>query len=527
MYVGINPLQGSRMTEVLIVGAGPTGLTLALDLLRRGISVRCLDAAPCATSFSKALAIQARTLELFDKMGIAKDLLAKGLAIRQLNYHTQGYSSPLVFTFANSVPFPYVLILPQNETEAILEDHFVRLGGKVERNVKLIDVRGKGATLLHENGFQEQIESDWIVGCDGAHSAVRHALNLPFTGAQFHETFFIADVSLETLLPRDRVHAYLNTRGLCLILPLPEADRYRLIFKLSSEQAKEPMTPDSIQKLLEERAEGYSMLLQQMHWSSLFTLTRRIVSQMQIGNVFLAGDAAHIHSPAGGQGLNTSVQDALNLSWKLALVIKGESPKSLLKSYEMERYPVAKSVLTKTTYATYLTLFLQRSMGSLLFKAFNSLLSKTFVRKKISSGLGELDVHYPDSPIVAKTVRDNWWGGPKAGDRAPDVLLAQDVHLFSYLKDLRHVLLYFGNRSDPFLDDHIKVQFGKWVRLLRVSPSKTGDDILFDPAKLIYKTYHAKNGAFYLIRPDGYIAFRSKKGELGALKTYLEKIFWC
>ena len=516
------------MTEVLIVGAGPTGLSLAIELLRRGVQVRLIDQASEPCKHSKALAIQARTLELFDKMGVAKEMVAKGLPLGEVVYHCNGYSSVVRLSFPQDVPFPFVLVLPQSATEKILLEQLQRLGGKVERGVSFVGLEGKTALLRHASGVEEQIECDWTIGCDGAHSALRHALKTPFQGRTLTERFLIADLSLETLLSPLQGHIYLTKTGPCFLLPLPEAGRFRLICQCSEGErvGEEMLTPAFFQELLQSKVEGCSMLVQDVHWASLFHVNRRIVPHMQFGQVFLAGDAAHIHSPAGGQGLNTSVQDACNLAWKLALVIKGEAPRTLLQSYEKERHPVAKSVLAKTGFATRLLSLAGKVLRNPLFWVLATLFRSHWVIQQFTRNVSEIAVNYRKSPIVGEPLSDLLWSGPRPGERAPDAALCHNGRLYNYLKDTRHVLLDFSDDPSSAALQTQLCRYDKHVRLLRVCRTPDGEGAIYDPANLLHRAYAAKQGSLYLIRPDGYIAFRSKQGDEKALQEYLKKIFW-
>ena len=307
--------------NALIVGAGPTGLTLGCELIKRGLSVRLIEQLPKQTDQSRALALHSRTLEVFEKMGILKEFLNQGIIVRQGNiYFSRKRVGIIDFSYLIA-PYPFILVVPQSQTEKILTEHFVKLGGKVERNVTLKEISGAKAHLLHAGQKEEILSPTWIFGCDGAHSAVRHSLNLPFKGAKFSETFALADVEVSTSLPHDQAHMFLAPDSDAALFPLPENHCYRLIILVQNKDVDLPSGLDLpfFQSHI-DRLSPVPVEIKKVNWMSLFSIHRRITPKMRVGNTFLLGDACHIHSPFGGQGLNTSVQDAFNLAWKIALV---------------------------------------------------------------------------------------------------------------------------------------------------------------------------------------------------------------
>ena len=321
------------MLDALIIGAGPTGLTLGCELIKQGLKVRLVEKLPRATDQSRALGLQSRTLEIFDKMGLIDSFLKQGRIIRQGNiYSNRTLIGSIAFTPYLDAPYPFVLIVPQAVTEQILADFFESMGGVVERGVSLQALDKTRATLQHDEGSTETIDAKWIFGCDGAHSTTRHLLNVTFKGVAFPETFALADVTMDTSLATDQIHFFSQDNNLCGIIPLPEEKKFRIIaLKADQIAAKEDA---SFFESFVQQSSGHHVKITQADWISLFTIHRRIASHMRFGNCFLIGDAAHIHSPAGGQGLNTSVQDAFNLSWKIALVHRGLASDSLLDSFE-------------------------------------------------------------------------------------------------------------------------------------------------------------------------------------------------
>lgn len=513
------------MSEVLIVGAGPTGLTLAIELIKRGIDIRIIDQAAQPSIYSKALGLQARTLEIFEQMGIVDQFLQQGLKIYRANYHHDSQSCGLNFNFPEYTSYPYILVVPQSETERILNQTLEDLGKKVERSINLKTIIPDECVILqHPDGNEEIVYPQWIIGCDGAHSTVRHVMNIPFQGSEFLEAFVLVDAELSTTLPQDQMHAFFNSKGACAIFPLPSPNHFRLIlpFKRNIHLDKNMLELDFFQRIINERIQGFTVRIKSIQWSSLFYIHRNIVPHMRYRNVFLAGDAAHIHSPAGGQGLNTSVQDAQNLAWKLALVMHGYGRISLLDSYEKERLPVARQVLDGTTKATKMITFFQKRWSKFLFTILCWAFKRPIFTRKLTMAISELGINYYTSPIVHRSVSNYFWKGPDAGYLAPDVLINDKKRLHQQLQELKHVLLFFiEDVSHPFIEK-IERHYSKWIKLVTISKSQTGT--INDEENNIHRVYNAQRGTVYLIRPDGYIAYRSRKLNEKQFFNYLEKI---
>ena len=471
------------MVDVLIIGAGPTGLTLACELLRRGLKVRLVEKLPCRTTQSRALGLQARSLEIFEKLGVLDKMLDNGLPVDTVHLYENGKQVGMTSISILPIAYPFVLIIPQAETEEILNDRLEELGGKVERNISLIDLKNNQAILEHANGNKETVSAPWIVGCDGAHSVVRHALNIPFKGTKFTETFALADVTIPQcpLAPRN-IHAFLSSFGILGCIPLPKKDQFRLITTSTHLLKTDDLTIPFLEKLIKDCAK-LTLTIEEITWASVFTIHRRIVPQMSIGSVFLCGDAAHIHSPAGGQGLNIGIQDAINLAWKLALVHKGQANVDLLKTYQEERHPIAQHTLWGTTFVTFFIAAPYAGLRRFFFRSLSLFFKSSFFRKKFAGALAEVTTHYKRSRLSWQPLGDFFWKGPRPGVRAP---------LLENAEETRFILLVFGAPDyRPALPENIF--FIQHVPL---------DSVLALP-------YCAKKTCLYLIRPDGYIAFRS------------------
>jgi 2-polyprenyl-6-methoxyphenol hydroxylase-like FAD-dependent oxidoreductase len=330
--------------DVAVVGAGPTGLMLACELALGGVSVRVLEERASTPNITRAFAVHARTLELLDARGLADDLLPRGVPIYQ-------FAPPGGRTLdLRELPgrWAMLLIVPQSGTEQVLETRADDLGVPIVRGAKVVGLTqdGDGVTLKCEGG--DTVRAKYVVGCDGAHSAVRSLVGIDFAGKQYETHILLADVRLGRA-PQDTLTGVTNERGIVLMIPFGDGWCRAIAWDRLREQAPltEPVTLDEIRgSFMRIAGEDYGMT--EMRWSSRFLSERRQARRYRAGRAFIAGDAAHIHSPLGGQGMNTGIGDAMNLGWKLAAEIRGSAPTGLLDSYEKERHPVGSAVLRMT-----------------------------------------------------------------------------------------------------------------------------------------------------------------------------------
>jgi 2-polyprenyl-6-methoxyphenol hydroxylase-like FAD-dependent oxidoreductase len=339
--------------DVLIAGAGPVGLVMAIELARYGVAVRIIDKAPQRTDKSKALVIWSRSLEVLARAGCSAGLVDAGYKVSSLNISVNGKSIAHVSLEGLPTPYSYGLMIPQSDTERVLDEFLNSLGVKVERTVELTRFTASDdsvvSTLRHADGAEETAESSWLIGCDGAHSTVRHQLGMEFHGETSLINWILADIHLENVPRAPEVNVVWHADGLLATFPIAE-DRYRIIADVgvvpeNSNPSAEP-TLEEVQALLDRRFPNGVRATNPI-WLSSFRINERKVANYRAGRVFLAGDAAHVHSPAGGQGMNTGMQDACNLAWKLALVVRGIGSESLLDSYSAERSPIADQVLRR------------------------------------------------------------------------------------------------------------------------------------------------------------------------------------
>ena len=426
-----------------------------------------------------------------------------------------------------------------------------RWGGSVEWRVELLgftqDDQGVTATLRHLHGQEETTRTPWLIGCDGAHSTVRRTLALPFPGARHDETFLLADVTIQASLPDDEVSLFFHPDGLLGIIPSGNG-RCRVVADIPPHAIRHPDEPTltEVQALAATRSLA-DVTLSDPLWLSTFHISRRKVEQFRIGRVFLAGDAAHIHSPAGGQGMNTGIQDATNLGWKLALVTAQHAPQSLFDSYSMEREPVARAVLTLTDRITKVATLHNPVAQHIRDFVLPTLAGIEFFQHHMATSLAEVTMDYRHSPIVAQH-----WGSalsslhhtsPAAGDRAPDGPLQESTtgvprRLFEFLRGIRHTLLLFGGEQatpDAYsclekLGQDVQEHYGEDIAVYMIiagtqRPHKLAWDgtVLYDSEHVVHQRYGADAPCLYLIRPDGHISLRSLPARSAYLGEYLAK----
>lgn len=415
------------MHQVLIVGAGPVGLTLAAELARYGVQVRIIDRSPHPTKTSKALVIWSRTLELMDRMGCTPAFLDAGLRAHGASIH--GGRTVLGHAGFDVIASPYnfALMIPQCDTERLLTAHLEPLGVTVEREVELsgfseaadhVEVR-----LSHMGGREEAVEASWLVGCDGAHSTVRHGLGFAFEGAAQGDDWMLADVRLEGegTPPADEIATFLHRDGPFVVFPIP-GGRSRIVAALGKTVAgrsrPDPLLPD-VQAMADERAGGGFRVVDPI-WLTNFRINERKVADYARGRVFLAGDAAHVHSPAGGQGMNTGMQDAFNLSWKLAMVVRGEARPSLLDSYTPERSAVGEMVLRNATRMTDMATLAHPGAQAARNFVLRFMLGFHVVQERMAATMSEVEIAYAKSPLsigrhAGGRLAPTQYGGPPPG----------------------------------------------------------------------------------------------------------------
>jgi len=545
---GTDRVSGDQR-PILVVGAGPTGLTLACELARHGAPVRIVDKAPGIASQARATGLHSRTLEVFQQMGIVEPILAQGQRMAAMNQYLNGERIRRIEFAAIDSPFPFGVALEQWRTEQALEQLLGRYGLAVERGCELVALEdrldGVRARLRRADGEEELLETPWLVGCDGAHSAVRHHNRDHFTGDADPTLYAIGDVMLDPPPAPAEVHVFLARTGAAMLFPLPEG-RHLLMANVepSVQESSEPPSAEELQELLVQRVPG-APRLKDPRWRSRFRIHYRLCRHYVHGRTLLAGDAVHVHSPFGGQGMNTGIQDAFNLAWKLALVARGRAPQVLLKSYEKERRGVAEEVIASTRAATEGVKALGEQAGS--SEAPFERHAEMLIQEPVAAAehREELDLDYRRSPICRQHLgrSPGAQAGPHAGaqarDAGPLLLDGERTSLFERMRDGRHLLLLFAGSERPGTGLQELGAIAREVERLHgdlITPhvvaapgpgpgTEPARGTLLDLELALHRKFGVSGNCLYLIRPDGYIGFRSAPIHLVALRNYLDTLF--
>ncbi|AMV20636.1 FAD-dependent monooxygenase [Planctomyces sp. SH-PL14] len=489
---------------VLIVGAGPVGMTMAAELTRFGVPVRIIDKAPQRTDKSKALVLWSRTLELMDRGGYSRAFLEAGFRVTAANFYGGGRHIARLPLDDVPTPHPYALMLPQCDTERLLEEQLRSWGVVVERPVELTEfVPGAEhvtATLRHPDGRGETLDVSWLIGCDGAHSTIRHGLGIPFSGSTMPSDWILADVHLHGAFEHgEEVNIFWHADGVLVSFPISPG-RFRVIADVGDGHTNpHPPAPtlEAVQALVDRRGPG-GLVVSEPVWLSAFRINERKVADYRAGRVFMAGDAAHVHSPAGGQGMNTGMQDAFNLAWKLALVERGlAATEPLLGSYSVERGAVGEQVLADAGRLTMVATLRSGVLQGIRNHVAGVVFGFAGVREKLATKLTELGIGYPHSPLTVSGGRHQH--GPAAGDRAP-VEKAGAVTADVFGAAPRFVV--YGERS--VAGAAVMERYGDVV-----------DQTVREPFV---------EGGMWLVRPDGYVAIATARGDWSAIESYLARL---
>jgi 2-polyprenyl-6-methoxyphenol hydroxylase-like FAD-dependent oxidoreductase len=426
--------------DVLVVGAGPTGLTLAIQLLSRGVRTRLIDQDPGLPKLSRAIGIQPRTLETLDMMGVADRLLEIGhRGLRTSLYVGGRRQAGIDMTYADS-EYGFILHLPQNRTEEVLRSRLTELGGSVESGIELLgfvqDADAVTATLNDAEGREVQVTTSYLVGCDGSHSAVRRVLDVPFEGQPYPFDWLLADAELDGAGRNDEVHVYWGPAGQPLGLIPIDGRLWRVSAPVSVERGGSAPTLEEIQGLVDARGPG-GIVVHDPETLTCFRCQIRSTDTYRRDRAFLAGDAVHIHAPTGAQGMNLGINDAANLGWKLAYVVAGRAPDALLDTYGTERRPAARQVMAFTDNLVHFVLEAS-PVRRTLRRAMMRLLWTPTMRRRLANRMAQLAIAYPDSPISHPgRVR----GMPEPGARMPNIRLHDGRTLNQALRDGEHVLV--------------------------------------------------------------------------------------
>src|SRR4051794_775641 len=537
--------------DALVVGAGPVGLMLASELRRHASSCRIVDRAAAPTDKSKAVILHARTIEHLDQLALEKQFIERGTALHGVSFFQGGRRlTQLRFDRIDS-RYPFALDIPQSTTERLLGDHLKALGGEVEREVELVGIEreadGVTALLEHADGRRERQRTRYLCGCDGSHSAVRELAGMAFAGSSYEEEWILADVRIEAPpFARDEATIFAEPHHFLAIFPLPD-ERWRLLAvrKLAEPgQPPEPATVEEFEALLRHHA-GAPVRLFDPAEITPFRIGRKHADHLRDGNVFLSGDAAHIRSQVSGQGMNSGVQDAINLGWKLALVCRGKARSELLDTYEVERLPVIEKTLSGTDLATRAVTVRHAVAQHLVYGIARLLLGFEPVQDYLTRNITEMQINYRGGGCVSSFFAENAGrpvSVPLPGDHAPaaphleTVAEGRPVRLYELIRHSGHTVVLLQGERTPSpaagevadLARALDARFGDEVRPLAIRvradwrPGDVAVPLLHDGGAEVHRAYDAESASVYLIRPDGYLAFRADWADRRALMEFLE-----
>jgi 2-polyprenyl-6-methoxyphenol hydroxylase-like FAD-dependent oxidoreductase len=512
-------------TDVLIVGAGPTGLMLANQLARRGVHTQIIDRHGGPARETRALGVQARTLEIYAHLGIIDRALQLGKDGSGANIWAQGRWAariPLDEAGRDLTPYPYILVLGQDDNERVMGDRLRELGLSVQWNTELTGLEQQPdrvvATLKQADGSARTLETAWVAGCDGAHSTVREACGIPFSGAPYEHVFFVADTEATGSMVPDQVNVYLWRDGFHLFFPMRGKDHWRLVGILPKAlRGRKDVDFDAVIPSLGKEA-GSALKFKRCLWFSTYRIHHRAAERFRDGRCFVLGDAAHIHSPMGAQGMNTGLQDAYNLAWKLALVVQERADTALLDSYAEERIPVARRLLATTDTAFRAVVSESWIAGvwrtAIVARIIAFGMRRRWIQRIAFRVVSQIGIHYR-SGSLAQSLDGFASDAPQAGERFPWLKLKFEANgavedLYRKLDDARFSLLVVGQLAPAGalgLGDLLSV----WT--VADDPDNTAE---LDRA-------HVPRPSFYLLRPDGHVGLCGGRLQPGAIERYVRE----
>jgi 2-polyprenyl-6-methoxyphenol hydroxylase-like FAD-dependent oxidoreductase len=499
----------STRLPVLIVGAGPTGLVLALWLTRLGVTVRITDKTAGPGTTSRALAVQSRTLEFYRQVKLAQSLVEGGVKIAGVNLWVKGARAarlPLQKIGEGLTPFPFALVFPQDAHERLLVERLEAVGVKVERETELIrfdqDAASVRAVLRRPDGADETCQATYLAGCDGARSTVREGLGIGFPGGTYAGLFYVADVEASGPPTDFELHLDLDLADILIVFPMKEKGCVRLVGDVREEPdgAERVMTFDDVSP---RAIEHLKLAISKVNWFSTYRVHHRVANSFRSGRAYLLGDAAHIHSPVGGQGMNTGIGDAINLAWKLAAVLNGRARDSLLDTYELERIGFARR-LVATTDRVFSVVTKQGGVARWVRTRVIPLIAPSLfrlapVRRFLFRTVSQTGIEYQKSPLSEGTA-----GSVRGGDRLPWVVTGPNEDNFTPLESVAWQVHVYGQPGHGLVDAcaglNLPIQVFAWM------PEMARSGLM--------------RGALYLVRPDGYIALADPTGDPDRLRRY-------
>lgn len=509
-------------TDVIIVGAGPTGLSLACQLIRYGVDFIIIDAKETTTPHSKAIGVQARTLEIYEQINLANDLISAGAIAEKARMVVGGeVRGEIEFAeFGEGLsPYPFVLLVEQGKHEKILDD-FIKANGKdvwwqTELENFSQDENGVSANFKNASGETGTIEAKYLVGGDGAKSFVRHALGLKFEGSTFERLFYVADVEMDWEFSHDALTVFLMKTNLLVFFPMVGENRFRIVGTFPEEYDKDEgdVLYDEIEQQIKKDA-GLDFDIKSVNWFSTYKVHTRRVSEFSSGRCFLAGDAAHVHTPAGAQGMNTGIQDGYNLAWKLALVLRGQANEKILESYNQERLENAENLLKTTDRLFNLVASPEPILSYLRMHVFPFVAGAAFnfdtVKKFVFPRISQIAINYHSSLLS----RNDGEFLVKAGDRMPYFSI-DGASVYDRLREPKfHLITFFDGQNKP---PDFLTELSEYANLIdfHVLP-------LYPSINEIFGAVESFN---VFLRPDNYIGFISENISAKELKKYLLEHF--
>jgi 2-polyprenyl-6-methoxyphenol hydroxylase-like FAD-dependent oxidoreductase len=510
-------------TDVIIVGAGPTGLALAAQFIRYGIDFVIFDKKETTTPYSKAIGVQARTLEIYEQINLSNKLIELGAVAGKAKMIVGGKVRGEV-NFSDigkgMSAYPFVLIVEQGKHETLLYD-FIKSGGRdVWWNTELEsfthDETGVKANVKRADGEIENIEAKFLVGCDGAKSPVRHALGLTFEGSTFERMFYVADVRIDWQLSHDALMVFLMKNNLLAFFPMVGENQWRIVGTFPEEFAKDEgeVLYEEIEAQIKKDSE-VALDITKVNWFSTYNVHTRHVSRFSVGRCFLAGDAAHIHTPAGAQGMNTGIQDGYNLAWKIAAVLKTAASEKILESYNEERLVNAENLLKTTDRFFNLVASPEPILSYLRTHVFPYIAGAAFsldaVKKFVFPRISQIAIQYRHGSL---SETDGSFE-VKAGDRMPYFEI-EDANIYEKLREPKFHLITFydGAGSEPDLPEQFKTERAAWMdfHVVPLYPN-------------VAEIFGARQSFTVLLRPDNYIGLITSDVSAEAVQAYLTKIF--
>lgn len=514
----------SIKTDVVIVGAGPTGLSLACQFIRHGVDFRIVEKNEGVTPYSKALGVHARTLEIYEQLGLAERATTEGAITGKVRLLEGGKvlgEVDLSNIGEGQSAYPYMLVLEQSKNEQLLYEYMQSHGKEVLWRTELESFSqtetGVTAQLKNAAGASQVIEAKYLVGCDGSRSPVRHALGLSFEGSTFERLFYVADVQIDWEFSHDALYGCLTRNAVVAFFPMKGENRYRIVgaFPENFDKDEGEIVYEEIEARIKEEAQ-IALEISHVNWFSVYKVHTRHVNKFSEGRCFVAGDAAHVHTPAGGQGMNTGIQDAYNLAWKIACVLRGEAGERILDTYNEERLPNARR-LTETTdrmfnLAAGSDWFLNLIRTTVLPPMAKFILSLDVVKARFFPLISQIGINYREGSLSDH--RGDKAFDVKAGDRLPYFLI-DGKSIYDSLRQPKFHLLTFSDGGSDY--------------------RATGEEVESDHAQLV--DYHVvplyphvaevfgTNKPFnVLLRPDNYIGFISAETSLHGLRAYLHEV---